>query len=182
MSAQPYLGSITLFAGSFAPSGYALCQGQLLSISTYSALFAILGTTFGGDGVQTFGLPNLQGRRPVGAGSGRNLAPVQLGEFAGAELATVLNSNMPVHTHQVMVDTNTANTTGYTPKTSFLGAQASPQSGGTGTPLFSPGPPSGTMAPQSVSIAGGSIPFELRNPYLGMNFIICLEGIFPSRN
>src|SRR5215510_14547912 len=98
---EPFLGEIIMFGGNFAPRGWAKCQGQLMSISQNSALFSILGTTFGGDGVTTFGIPDLRGRSPLGDGTGPGLAPMVLGEIAGVESKTLLTTNMPAHNHAV---------------------------------------------------------------------------------
>lgn len=182
MSAEPILGSIHMFAGNFAPKGYFLCAGQLLPINQYAALFSILGTTYGGNGTSNFQLPDLQGRAPIGAGNGQGLSPVVPGEAAGANAATLLVSNMPAHNHLINCDTDPNNTTGYSPANSFIAAQGSPQSGGTGIPEYSAGPAAATMAPTSLATAGNSVPLSIQNPYLGVNFIIAWQGIFPTRN
>src|ERR1700693_3176914 len=104
MASQPYLGAIFMFAGNFAPRGFQLCQGQLLSIQQNPALFSILGTTYGGNGTTTFQLPDLRGRVPVGEGSGPGLTPVVLGQAAGAQNVTILTSNMPAHSHSLMAN------------------------------------------------------------------------------
>ena len=103
---EPFLGEIRIFGGTFAPNGWALCNGQLLSIAQNSALFAILGTTYGGDGVTTFALPNLQGRLPMHWGQGQGLSPRVVGEIAGTETVTLLNSQLPVHNHTAMASSN----------------------------------------------------------------------------
>src|SRR5947209_8737122 len=108
MASEPYLGGVFIFAGNFAPSGYMLCAGQLLPISQNSALFAILGTTFGGDGVQTFALPDLRGRTAVGAGQGPGLPNVSLGQVGGSQNVSLLLTNMPSHTHAATVTINCA--------------------------------------------------------------------------
>jgi microcystin-dependent protein len=114
MASQPLLGSIFIFAGNFAPRGYQLCQGQLLPIAQNTALFSILGTTYGGNGTTTFALPDLRGRAPIGQGTGTNLSPVTLGQVGGSQNVTIATSNMPPHNHVVNVSTVAA-------------AQASPQ-------------------------------------------------------
>src|ERR1700689_3127872 len=102
MAETPLLGAIFIFAGNFAPTGYQLCQGQLLPISQYAALFSILGTTYGGNGTSTFQLPDLRGRVPVGQGSGSGLTPIVLGETAGTQNVTILTNNLPAHNHPLM--------------------------------------------------------------------------------
>ena len=173
MSTEPYLGSIAMFAGNFEPRGWAFCAGQLMSIAQNTALFAILGTTFGGDGRTTFALPDLRGRGPVGTGQGPGLSNIQLGELAGAESVTLLASNMPAHNHAINCDNNgqsSASPAGLIP--GVAGA----------VNIYSGNQPNATMNPQTVGVAGGSQPFSVRDPYLGINFIIALEGVFPSRN
>ena len=109
MASQPYLGAIFIFAGNFAPRGFALCQGQLLSISQNTALFSILGTTYGGNGTSNFALPDLQGRAPIGQGNGAGLSPITLGEFSGVNATSILISNLPQHNHLVNVSTANGN-------------------------------------------------------------------------
>lgn len=176
-SSEPLIGSIAMFGGNFAPRGYALCQGQLMSIAQNTALFSILGTTFGGDGVTTFGLPDLRGRFPVQQGPGPGLPPVNLGQLAGTPTVTLTTAQMPAHTHAVACDTGVAGV--QSP------ANALPASEGDLTnPInaYSTGNPNGTMSPLMIGQAGGSQPVSVQNPYLGLNFIIALQGIFPSRN
>lgn len=172
---EAFIGSIVLFAGNFAPRGWAFCQGQILAISTNTALFSILGTTYGGNGQTTFALPDLRGRAPIGAGQGPGLSAVQLGQQAGSESVTLTPSQMPMHTHLVACDTSAAG--------SADPAGAYPGNPGTlsGADLYGP-TANGSMSPTMISAAGGSQPFSIRQPYLGLNYIICLEGIFPSRN
>src|SRR5579872_6318106 len=105
MASQPYLGAIFLFAGNFAPRGYLLCQGQILSISQNAALFSILGTTYGGNGTTTFALPDLRGRAPIGEGNGPGLNPVSLGQASGSNSVSILSNNMPIHNHLIGVST-----------------------------------------------------------------------------
>ncbi|MFV8749417.1 phage tail protein [Nannocystaceae bacterium ST9] len=170
---EAFLGSIILFGGNFAPRGWALCNGQLLSIAQNSALFSILGTTYGGDGQVTFGLPDLRGRMPIQQGSGPGLTPRQLGEMAGSESASLLIGNIPAHGHLINA-------------LSSSGDQASPAGhfpagGGTGTLSYS-SRFDATMNPTAVSSSGGSQPFSTESPFLALNFIIALTGIYPSRN
>lgn len=166
-----------MFAGNFAIRNYALCNGQLLSIAQNTALFSILGTTYGGNGQTTFALPNLQSRVPVHFGQGTGLSPVQLGEVSGTETVTILSSQMPAHTHTATAATRASNQAGNDslPDNNFL-ADAN-QYSTTQNTAMNPGAVQVTIAP-----TGGSQPLPIRNPYLGLNFQIALFGIFPSRN
>ncbi|HEX9595556.1 MAG TPA: tail fiber protein [Anaerolineales bacterium] len=171
---ESFIGSIILFAGNFAPRDWAFCQGQLLSIAQNTALFSILGTTYGGNGQTTFALPDLRGRAPIGVGQGPGLSNITLGEQSGSENVTLLATNMPPHTHD------------YIPAASQAGSSDSPVGL---VPATDPnrsniyGSPDGTrMAPGTTGIAGGGQPVSIQNPFLGLDCIICLEGIFPSRN
>jgi microcystin-dependent protein len=174
--ADPFLGEIMLFAGNFPPRGYAFCDGQLLSISQNSALFSILGTTYGGDGAQNFGLPDLRGRFPIhiGASTGPGLSAHALGERAGVESVTLLATQMPAHTHQMVA--TTASGTSASPDGAFL---ANDGRGGT---QYATGPAGPALAPQSIGVAGASQPHPNMPPYLGINFCIAVAGIFPVRN
>jgi microcystin-dependent protein len=179
MSDTPFLGCIFMFAGNFAPRGYALCQGQILPIAQNTALFSLLGTTYGGNGQTTFALPDLRGRAPIGQGQGPGLSPITLGEVAGTETTTLLITNMPAHNHTLTCDTNPASVGA--PSGNLLADSGTSQSGG--VPIYSnSNAPNGSLNPQSIGVAGGSQPFAIRNPYLGINYIIALQGIFPSRN
>lgn len=194
---EAFIGQITLFAGNFAPRGWAFCQGQLLSIAQNSALFSILGTTYGGNGQTTFALPDLRGRAPVGVGQGPGLAGVNLGEMAGTQNVSLTTGNMPMHTHPATftpgaaAQVNVTDTVG-TLRTGAGNVLAQTPTGGQGAALvYAPGdsPVSGQLAGVSggggsveVGVAGGSQPFSILQPYLGLNYIICLEGVFPSRN
>lgn len=177
MSTEPYLGSIVMFAGNFAPRGWAFCAGQTLSIAQNSALFSILGTTFGGNGTTNFMLPDLQGRAPVGTGQGAGLSNIVLGEKAGAENVTLLTSNMPAHNHLINCD-NTGQSS--TAPSGLIPGLSDDRT--TSLAIYSSNPPNATMNPQMVGMAGSGTPFGIRDPFLGINFIIALEGIFPSRN
>ncbi|MCB9681968.1 MAG: phage tail protein [Alphaproteobacteria bacterium] len=159
---DPLLGMIVQFGGNFAPRGWALCDGQLLPISQYSALFSILGTTYGGDGRTTFALPDLRGRAAIHWGHGPGLSQVTLGESSGAERVTLSVSNLPAHTHQLpVVPPGTSSTTG--PFASATGRADPP-------------------AMRDTTSVGGNIPVETRSPYQAVTFIIALVGIFPSRS
>jgi microcystin-dependent protein len=177
---DPLLGTISMFAGNFAPRGWALCNGQLLSISTNQALFSILGTTYGGDGIRTFGLPDLRGRAPIHQGQGPGLTSRTLGELGGEEHVTLMISQMPVHNHALNASTNTGNQP--SPTNGVLALSTDPDAGG--NPInFTPGANVNTiMANNAISPVGQSMPHDNMQPYLAVTFIIALEGVFPSRN
>ena|ERR1700748_3286523 len=179
---EELLGVIKMFAGNFNPRGYLLCQGQLLSIAQNTALFSILGTTFGGNGTSTFGIPDLRGRVPVGNGTGPGLSPIVLGEVGGQERVTLLTTNMPAHTHpltgsvQMPVNDSAANVN--SPVGSYLAdTAANIYNNAAGIDFGAP-----LTNNLTIGIAGGSQPFEIQSPYLGMNYIIAVQGIFPSRD
>ena len=179
---DPFLGEIRMVGFNFAPRGWAQCQGQLMAISQNTALFSLLGTMYGGDGRVTFGLPDFQGRSPVGMGQGPGLSPIDQGEKAGTENVTLTVVNMPTHNHPTMVQVAGAPSSPVnTPSASnsVLGASGAGQGQAAiwSTELTSPVQMSGVQA----GLAGGNQPFPTRNPYLGINFCIAVEGIFPSR-
>ncbi len=212
---DPFIGEIRMFAGTFAPRGWAFCNGQQLAISTNSALFSILGTNYGGNGTTTFALPNLQSRTPVGTnpGGAGGLGAVTLGQVAGVENVTLNTTQLPIHTPTATftgtpspvtttVDVATTTATAMVPPaagaTTYLSATTA-KSGPANVAfngLFTGTAPDSTKASLggvvsssvtaggtvTVSPIGGSQPVGIRNPYLGMNFIIALEGIYPSRN
>jgi microcystin-dependent protein len=155
------MGTIILFAGSFAPNGWAFCDGRLLPIQQYSALFSILGTTYGGDGFSTFALPDLRGRTPIHQGAGPGLTDRQLGESGGAESVTLEANHLPAHTHAVSAVSGDAVADG--PRA--LGVRR------------------GTRETTSTTEAAGSgQPFSTQPPFLALNYIIAMEGIYPSRS
>ena len=165
--AQPYVGEIRMFAGNFAPAGWMFCEGQLLPISEYETLFNLIGTTYGGDGQSTFALPDLRGRIPLHFGNGFTLA-----ETGGVETITLTVSQIPAHSHPLLATTTVADKPDPAPN---VAAEAS---------LFSPYiniAPTAAMAPQSCSSTGGSQPHDNFQPYLCVDFIISLFGIFPSQ-
>lgn len=164
--AQPYVGEIRMFAGNFAPAGWMFCEGQLLPISENETLFQLIGTTYGGDGQSTFALPDLRGRIPIHQGNGFILA-----ETGGAETITLTVSQIPVHTHPLLASTN-ANST-LNPGNNALGTPL------TATPFFAANP-NLPLSPQAISSVGGSQPHNNFQPYLCIDFIISLFGIFPS--
>jgi microcystin-dependent protein len=169
----PFLGVVRVFAFNFPPRGYALCNGQLLAINTNQALFALLGTTYGGNGTTNFALPNLQGRAPIHFGQGAGLPSYALGQTSGAENHTLIATEMPQHTHQAVGSGNNADQT-YPPGNTW--AKNGSAAG------FTNAAANGTMAAGSVSNAGGSQPHNNMSPYLVVNYSIALQGIFPSRN
>lgn len=188
------LATILFFAGNFAPRAWALCMGQILSIAQNTALFSLLGTTYGGNGQTTFALPDFRGRVPVGAGQGPGLSNKSLGEMSGSETQTLLATQMPAHTHGSVLSGITVTI----PAVSSAGNSNTPGSGmrlaklvdSRNNPLnvysnaaadtnLAAGSVGGTL---QIGVSGGSQPFSIMQPYLAMNFVICLEGIYPSRN
>ena len=170
---NPYIGEIRLFAGSFAPDGWALCQGQLVAIAENDALFSLIGTTYGGDGEQTFGLPDLRGRVPIHQGSGPGLSQRFIGERAGAETVTLSAAQLPAHSHALVATAAPASATAG-PAAGVL-ATASVKLYGTGTP--STALANAAIAPAS----GGNQPHENMAPFLAVNYIIALYGIYPQQ-
>lgn len=168
---MPFIGEIRLFGGNFAPAGWALCQGQLLSIADNSALFTLIGTTYGGDGMSTFALPDLRGRFPVHQGTGAGQTTM-LGEAAGTETVTLNASQLPVHTHTI---------SGSSTATSQSPANAMPAVWGE-SQYSTANPTAAQLATAVVSSTGGSGPHENRSPYLGVSFIMALQGLFPSQS
>ncbi|RYU78267.1 phage tail protein [Hymenobacter persicinus] len=179
---EEYLGVIKLFAGNFAPRGFMFCNGQILSIAQNSALFSLLGTTYGGNGQTTFALPNLMGRVPVGVGTGPGLPQVVQGQIAGTPTVTLTTNNMPAHTHGQQFMSGAA--TAATPAAGLSLAQTNGSVPGTGdtttTNIY--GSTGSPVAGGQTSVAGGNQPVSVMQPYLGLNYIICTEGIYPSRN
>lgn len=180
-ASEAYVGELFLFSGNFCPKSTVPAAGQILAISQNIALFSILGTTYGGDGVTTFQLPDLRGRTPIGAGIGGGLTPINLGEKGGLETQTLNSAQMPMHTHPVIsggVPASTQGATHATPGPGRVLAQA--QNAG----IYREGGPSDTSLsnPVVVGYAGGSQPVSIRDPYLGMQWCIVLYGIFPTRD
>lgn len=168
--ADPYIGEIRMFAGNYAPNGWLFCEGQLLPISENDALFNLIGTTYGGDGQETFALPDLRGRIPIyqGISSGQSFT---LGEMGGTEWVTLTSTEIPSHTHTIACDPNN-------------GSSVNPQSNAVAGSALNPYNVAGTdiqMGNQMIGSGGGSQPHENMMPYLCVNFIISLFGIFPSQ-
>lgn len=195
---DPFIGEIKMFGGNFAPRGYAMCLGQLMSISQNNALYAVLGTLYGGNGQTTFGLPNFQGRSPVGMGTGTGLQPVVQGAIGGAETATLLSTNLPSiqfplqiqGTVNLSIPASTADGTSPVPGPnlvlakpvdSAVGAEVSPYGSNPDTTLKPFNAPL-NASNSTANYTGQSLPVKIRNPFLGTNFIIALMGEFPTRN
>lgn len=174
---DPFIGEIKMFAGNFAPRGWAFCHGQLLPIAQNAALFSLLGTTYGGNGTTDFALPDLRGRVPVGFGQGPGLTNRSLGQASGAESVTLQVSQLPAHDHPFSVKASSGLPTTVSPTGAVLSAGSGPREAN-----FAPAPGDTAMAAQATGTAGTGSPIPVMNPSLGMNFIIALEGIFPSRN
>lgn len=171
--ADPFVAEIRVFPFNFAPKGWAFCQGQLMPISQNTALFSLLGTTYGGDGKSTFALPDLQGSAPMHPGQGQGLSLRDLGEIGGTESVTLIDSEMPAHSHSL----NTFNDVGEDRIPSPDEALAR----STGGLLYAAPGNVQQMAFQSLSPAGGSLPHNNMQPYLTLNFCIALQGVFPAR-
>ena len=171
---EPFLGQLALLPYNFCPRGWTEASGQLLPINQNDALFSLLGTIYGGDGRTNFALPDLRGRVPLGQGQGPGLSSVQLGERSGQETVTLTVNQMPQHTHALQTSSQPA--THAAPAGNR--ALATTQNAGS----YVAAAPDTSLAPTSVGVAGGSQPFSVRNPYLGMRWCIALQGIYPSRN
>jgi microcystin-dependent protein len=180
---DPFVAEIRMFPFNFPPTGWAFCDGQILPISQNTALFSLLGTTYGGDGKSTFALPNLQGSAPLQPGQGPGLSIYDLGETTGSETVTLITTEMPVHTHffSVTSDAGTVATSsdaqlamgsGGTKQNTFLADLYSPNAGSANT----------MMSFAAITVAGGSLPHNNMQPYLTLNFCIALQGIFPPRS
>jgi microcystin-dependent protein len=165
---QPYVGEIRLFAGSFAPVGWAFCDGQLLAISQNEVLFNLIGTTYGGDGQNTFALPDLRGRVPVHQGNG-----YVVGQSGGVETVTLTAAQMPPHQHAMHASSNGASTA-HGPS-EVLGSSATMRFYGSGTPNMA-------MDPNALTAVGGTQPHENMPPFVAINYIVSMFGIFPSQN
>ncbi|HEX5502327.1 MAG TPA: tail fiber protein [Thermomicrobiales bacterium] len=170
---DPFLGEIRMFGGNFAPKGWAFCNGQLLPIAQNTALFSLLGTTYGGNGQTTFGLPDLRGRAPLHWGQGPGLSPYTQGEQGGQEQITLISGQMPTHAHAANAVAGGGNNS--SPAGNVWAASTTRDS------IYASGSPGTTMNPAAIGNAGGNQPHENRQPYLTVSFIIALEGIYPTR-
>lgn len=169
---DPFVAEIRIFPFNFAPKGWAWCDGQLLPLSQNTALFSLLGTTYGGDGKSNFALPDLQGRAPMHPGQGPGLSLHDLGETGGSETVSLLESEIPAHSHGLQAsaqDATTRVTTGEMPATSL------------GLSLYGPTPANATLSPNALAPAGGDQPHNNLQPYLTFYFCIALQGVFPPR-
>lgn len=179
---EPLVGQVKAFAGNFAPRGYAFCDGELLSISANAALFSILGTTYGSDGRTTFGLPDLRSRAPIHAGNGPGLSNVGLGQHGGSDSVALAENNLPSPTHQL----SGINATGTVRAPAANTSLANLPSGGRGAGSVTPYGPAAnlvSLAPAAVGAsAGGSAAHENRQPFLGLNYIVALMGVYPERS
>ncbi len=166
-----YIGEIRMFAGNYAPAGWAFCDGQLLSIAQNNVLFSLIGTTYGGDGINTFALPDLRGRIPVNQGQGLGLSNRRMGEMAGTETVTLTVEQLPAHSHPQAI--STAAGTLESPVNAFWAANVS---------QYSTSPPNGQMNPEAITAVGNNQAHNNMMPYLCISFIIALEGFYPDRN
>lgn len=181
MGASPFVGQINMFAGNFAPRGWAFCNGQLLAISSNTALFSLLGTTYGGDGKATFALPNLQGSAPLFQGQGPGLSQYYQGESGGEQYVTLLESEMPAHTHSVNCSTNRGDQGTPAGGVWASGTRGRPPAYIGATDAQNHSTVNAQMSPYALSVAGGSQPHNNMQPFLVVTFIIALQGIFPPR-
>jgi microcystin-dependent protein len=172
------LAEIRMFAGNFSPRGWAFCSGQILPIAQNTAVFSLLGTTFGGNGTTNFALPDLRGRVPVGTGQGPALPNYSLGQVGGVENVSLLLSNLPAHTHTATLSMGARNGAG----NSISPTGNYPANVNNGYSNTQDAQMAALNGSATVGNTGGSQPFSIMTPYLGLNYIICLEGIFPSRN
>ena len=191
---NPFLAEIVMFAGNFAPRGWAFCDGQLLPINQYQALFSLLGTTYGGDGRTTFALPDLRGRSPIHAGHGPGLSDIKLGQRGGRETVTLTVSELPNHFHTVNFSGSSVNAAVSLPAVADEGtsdeAEGNILASGITNLYASASAADANLAPVAAPLSGsantlntgGQQPFNIRNPFLGINYIIALQGVFPSRS
>jgi microcystin-dependent protein len=183
-----YVGEIRMTGFNFAPQGWALCNGQTLSISANNVLFSLIGTTYGGNGTTNFNLPNLQGRVPVHQGTGANLSPAVIGEIAGTEAVTLVAANMPAHTHAIAPPVSNVAGTASTPVNGFPAVATvtmdplPARTTITGKSYAAASVPGQTAGSYTSGAAGSNASFDISPPYLVVNFVIALTGLYPSRN
>jgi microcystin-dependent protein len=183
MSTDPYIGNISIFAGNFAPLSWRICDGTLMSIAEYTALFSLIGTTYGGDGQTTFALPDLRGRVAINQGQGLGLSPYYIGQVGGAESVTLTAVNLATHTHTGALAGNPPVSTS---TTNNLASPVNNVPAGIQNINAYETAANTTLNPTAINgqtpIAGGSQPVSVLSPYLAMNYVIAIEGIYPSRN
>lgn len=173
--ADPFVGEIRIVAFNFAPKGWAFCSGQILPLSQNTALFSLLGTTYGGDGKSTFALPDLRDRAPMHSGQGAGLTYRDLGEAGGSSTVTLVTTELPAHNHTISSKVTAGNLA------NPMGNIWAGGAGRTPPPMYQNGAANTTMNDAAVGSSGGDQPHNNRQPYLGMSFIIALQGVFPSR-
>lgn len=182
---DPFVGEIKMVGFNFAPNGWLLCQGQTLPIAQYQALFALLGTTFGGNGTSTFNLPDLRGRAPINFGQGLGLSPYEMGQQGGQEQVTLTAQNLPPHTHPVAPPISNASATTASPAGAYPAVDVTTVSerGLSATTMsYAPNPVQGqTGGSYQTGSSGSALPVSVEQPYLVVNFIIAFSGVFPSR-
>lgn len=176
--ADAYIGEIRIFAGNFAPKGWALCNGQLLPISQNTALFSILGVQYGGDGKTNFALPNLMGSAVMNQGAGPGLTPRTVGQKVGTQTVTLLTTEIPPHTHIPQAIDAVGGVDN--PSGNYWAQGPAPSRTAPKPPLYDP-TPNVQMSPVALNVTGGSMPHNNMQPFIAQNFIICLQGEFPSR-
>ena len=176
-----FVAEIRIFPFYFAPTGWALCDGQIMPISQNTALFSLLGTTYGGDGKSTFALPDMQGNAPMQPGQGQGLSLRDLGEISGVENVTLLQSEIPSHNHSVQAATALGDTDQPAAPAALARGQFSFQGASGSVPMYFTGAPDTAMALQAIGVAGGGLPHNNMQPYLTLSFCIALQGIFPQR-
>lgn len=179
-----FMGTILAFGFNFAPRGWQLCNGQTISIAQNSAMFALLGTYYGGNGTSTFQLPNLQSRLPIGMGQGQGLSPYTIGQPSGSEQTSIGINNMPSHNHAISATTTAATVNLPAAGLAIADANGSdPTSGDAVTVnIYAPATPNIVLHPQTCGLIGGNQPISILQPTLAINYSIAMEGIFPSRN
>ncbi|RJE87688.1 phage tail protein [Paenibacillus sp. 1011MAR3C5] len=176
---DPYLGEIRIFAGNFPPVGWALCNGQLMQIRQYTALYSVIGVQYGGDGKTTFALPNLMGQASMGTGQGPGLTPRMIGQQVGSRNETLTHDQMPKHMHVPQAVNQPGKASN--PTNQYWAETASSGRPPKQLPIYNGQQPNVQMLPTALSVQGGSQPHNNMQPFLAMNFIISLEGVFPPR-
>jgi microcystin-dependent protein len=178
--ADPFVAEIRIFGFNFPPKGWAFCNGQLLPISQNTALFSLLGTTYGGNGKSTFALPDMQGNAPMQPGQGAGLSLHDLGEIGGSETVTLVQSEMPAHNHNIQATSAPADSDDPTGRNLARGRFSFQGTSGS-VPTYFNGAPNTAMNPQALTPNGGDQPHNNMQPYLTLNFCIALQGVFPPR-